>query len=130
MSLREVGNDLRALPRTYAPALALMMFGPLAIEFAQGHAVQPSVVKLVLLAMLFMGLARRWLGAWVVLLAANVLYLLSSAIVPAGRPAFEVSAPLRFALSVVCFGLLLSPSMLRYVGVRRHGTPGPSSAAG
>jgi hypothetical protein len=111
------------------PALVLMLFGPFAIELVQGHATQPSVVRLVALALLFMGLARRWLGAWLVLLAANVLYVLSAAIVPAGGAVFEVSAPLRFGLSVVCMALLLSPSMLRYVGIRRRETPGPRSAA-
>jgi hypothetical protein len=130
MGPRQLRHNLLALPHTFAPAFVLMLFGPFAIAFGEGHAVQPSVVKLVVLALLFMGLARRWLGAWIVLLAANVLYVVSSAIVPAAGPVFEVSAPLRFALSIVCCGLLLSPSMLRYVGVRRGGKPGPSSAAG
>ena len=128
--MRQLRDGVRQLPWTYAPALVLMLFGPLAIELAQGHATKPSAVRLVVLALFFMGLARRWLGAWLVLLAANVLYVLSTAIVPAGGPVFEVSAPLRFALSVVCAALLLSPSMLRYVGIRRRETRGPRSAAG
>jgi hypothetical protein len=130
MTTRHVWDGVAQLPRRYAGALVLMVFGPGAIRVAQGHAVHPSVVAVVVLVLLFAGLARRWPGAWLVLLGYNVLYALSSAIVPAGGPAFEVGAPLRFALSLVCAALLLSPSMLRYVDIRRGRTPGPRSAVG
>jgi hypothetical protein len=106
-----------------------MMLGPL-VKLAQGGTMHASVVEWVVFGLLLLGLTRRWLGSWVLLLAWNGLYIVTSlALRPSPGP--TVGLPhdgLLFALCVLCLGLVLSPSMRRYIGIRRSHTPGPRAA--
>src|ERR1700689_3346562 len=129
MSLRQFSRRLRQLPGTYAMLAALMMLGPL-VKLAQGGTIPASVIEWVVLGLLLVGLTRRWLGAWVLLLAWNGLYIVSSlALRPSPGPTVGLPQDgLLFALCVLCVGLVLSPSMRRYVGLRGRHSRGPRAA--
>jgi hypothetical protein len=82
--------------------------------------------------LLLWGLTRRWLGAWIVLLAWNGFAVFAVvAIWPSSGPTWVLpSAPLFVLLGLVSVGLLLSPLMRQYLDIRRRRTPGPRQAAG
>ena len=128
MSLRQLRGGLRQLPHTYAALAVLMMVGPL-VKLADGGTINASVVEWIVFGLLLLGLTRRWLGSWVLLLAWKGLYVVTApALRPSPGPAIGLPRDgLLFALCVLCLGLVLSPSMRQYVGIRRR-TPGPHAA--
>jgi hypothetical protein len=128
MSLRQLARGLRQLPHTYAALAVLMLLAPL-VKLAHGGTIHASVVEWIVFGLLLLGLTRRWLGSWVPLLAWNGLYIVASlALRPSPGPTIGLPHDgLLFALCVLCLGLVLSPSMRQYIGIRRR-TPGPRAA--
>src|ERR1019366_10068693 len=96
----------------------LMMVGPL-VKLADGGTINASVVEWIVFGLLLLGLTRRWLGSWVLLLAWNGLYIVASlALRPSPGP--TIGLPPDGLLFVLCLGLVLSPSMRQYIGIRRR----------
>src|ERR1700722_6727186 len=77
MSIRQVRQRLRELPRSYAALAVLMMVGPL-VKLAEGGTIHASVVEWIVFGLLLLGLTRRWLGSWVLLLAWNGVYIVTA----------------------------------------------------
>lgn len=124
---------LRQLPRTYVPFALLTMFGPLLVMLVQGEAIHPSVPGLAFVALLLVGLARRSVLAWGLLLIWNLFVTLAVALVSGGGSSgggegLLPSAPLLLLLGLISVGMLLSPSMRAHVGIRRPRTVVPRRA--
>jgi hypothetical protein len=113
---------LRELPATYLAFAVLTVLGPLGIMLSQGQAVRPSAGGLAILALLLWGLARHARIAWALLLGWDAFMLLAAG-ATLGGTGMLLSAPLLFTVMLVCVGLLLSPSMLRHVGICQRSAP-------
>ncbi len=114
---------LRQLPRTYALFALLTAFGLPLIMLVQGEAIHPSAPGLAFVALLLVGLARRSVLAWTLLLLWNLFATLAFGLVFGGGSGsgewLLPSAPLFLLLGLSSVGLLLSPSMREHVGIRR-----------
>ncbi len=114
---------LHQLPRTYAPFALLTAFGLPLITLVQGEAIHPSAPGLAFVALLLVGLARRSVLAWTLLLLWNLFFALAVGLVfgggSGGGQLLLPSAPLFLLLGLSSAALLLSPSMREHVGIRR-----------
>ena len=116
------------LPRTYLPFALLTMIGPAIVMLIQGDALHPSAPGLVFVALLLLGLARRSRVAWSLLLAWNAFLALAVAAISGGTWLLP-SGPLFVLIALTSVGLLVSPSMLQHVGIRRRRSPSPQRPA-
>jgi hypothetical protein len=116
------------LPRTYMPFALLTVIGPAIVMLIQGDALHPSGPGLVILALLLLGLARRSLVAWSLLLVWNAFMVFVVAAVSGGTWSLP-SGPLFVLIALTSVGLLASPSMLQHVGIRRWRSSGPQRDA-
>jgi hypothetical protein len=92
------------------------------------RALHPSAPGLVFVALLLLGLARRSLVAWSLLLAWNAFMAVAVAAISGGTWLLP-SGPLFVLIALTSVGLLASPSMLQHVGIRRQRSSGPRRAA-
>jgi len=120
--------SFKQLPRTYMPFALVTMTGTPIVMLIQGDTLHPSVPGLVFVALLLLGVARRSLVAWSLLLAWNTFTVLAVAAASSGTWLLP-TGPLYVLIGLTSVGLLTSPSMLQHVGIRSRRLSAPERAA-